>query len=394
MKIKNLKVGMVIKNYKELCNLLDIESKKTGSNSHKAQLKELSRYFKYHKEGHKFIIDEIYSDVKKRIDNRSTNKGGNNNVFVDDFRNLMIYMLHKNRTECMLMSKGAMFKAMNLVNENYLLARNNIPKLSEIVEIPQDFIYEFYDYNSVKLRDTLERNLKHCRSRSLLMYESVVSVAINEVLIAYNELNQPILDSNGMVISESKLTYREATKEEKQIILRFENEVKKELGLKDNKEIFLKGKWKKFKQEVEKRLKISGTNIKYYYEAYKITWNNDKIDEEYSILKNIKKTDIENNINYNMVESIKKSTMKRHIKAPSKTLGANIYTQDKLFKQEKQDYVVVQDQLTFTLINKNAKSLKSEFEKNINYKKLSKINKKENTEQLEMDCTMGDDIPF
>ncbi|MGL5752783.1 MAG: hypothetical protein ACRCXT_19750 [Paraclostridium sp.] len=393
MNIKNLQVGQIIKNYKELCDLLGVEPR-TGK-GRILNHKEFSRYFDYEKQGQKYIITEIHKEVKEKIDNRSNNLGGNNSVFVDDFRNLMIYMLHKNRTESMLMSKGSMFKAMNLVNENYLLARNNIPKLSEIVELPQASIYEFYDYNSGKLRDTLERNLKHCRSRSLLIYESVVAVAIYEVQIAYNELNQPIANSKGQVVYDSKLTYREATKEERQLILHHENEVKKEWGYKDNKDIFVRGKWKQFKQEVEKRLKLANTNIKFYYEAYRITWNNDKIDSEYSLI-DTKKCDIETNINNNMVESIKKSTVKRHNKA-CKESGSetNQYKQNKYFEQEKIEYVMEQEQLTLTLISQNAKSLRDEFEKGINYKKVSTINKeKNNVEQLEMDWDFGDDIEF
>ena len=253
-----------------------------------------------------------------------------------------------------------LYKAFNLVNENYLLGRNNMTKLAEVTEVSQTSIYDFYDYNSVKLKDTVERNLKHCRSRSLLIYESVVCVAIQEAFISYNELNKPILDEQGRVVSESRLTYREATKQEKQIILKYENEVKNELGLKDNQDIFLKGKWKYFKQQVENKLKVANTNIKFYYDAYKITWNNEKIDSEYELL-NDNIDEIENNLNYNMIESIKKSTMKRHDKAIKECgLEQNIYKQEKLFQQEKIDYVIDQEQLTMTLINKNAPSLKNE----------------------------------
>ena len=356
MEIKNLKEGQVIKNYKELCKVLEIEEK--PGKSRQLQHKHFNQYFEYKKEGHKYIINKIYENAENKI-----KRGGNNRVFIDDFRNLIISILYNNKNESMLISKGMLYKTMNLVNENYLLGRNNMTKLSEITEIPQTSIYDFYDYNSVKLKDTVERNLKHCRNRSLLIYESVMCVAIQEVLIAYNELNKPILDEHGRVVSESRLTYREATKQEKQVILKYEDEVKTELGLKDNQEIFLKGKWKYFKQQVENKLKEANTNIKFYYEAYKITWNNDKIDEEYNKIKEeIKIKEIENNINHNMVESIKKSTMKRHDKACLESgLELNPFKQDKLLEQEKIDYVIEQEQLTMTLISKDAPNLKKQF---------------------------------
>lgn len=67
MNISNLQQGMVVKNYRELCKLLEIEVK--AGNSKKAQLKELNKYIKYHKDGNKFIIDEII-DIEKSISDK------------------------------------------------------------------------------------------------------------------------------------------------------------------------------------------------------------------------------------------------------------------------------------------------------------------------------------
>ena len=67
MNISNLKIGMIIKNYKELCKVLEIEV--TDGNSKKRQLKEFAEVVTYHKEGNKFVIDDIdYSPA-------DTNKG-------------------------------------------------------------------------------------------------------------------------------------------------------------------------------------------------------------------------------------------------------------------------------------------------------------------------------
>lgn len=398
MNIEKLEVGMTLK-YKELCELLGVEAKSSkNTNGRKSQSNEFKRYFDYEKQGQKFIITKIHDTAKEK----NNNYGGNNRVFVDDFRNLMIYMLHENRTECMLMSKGAMFKAMNLVNENYLLARNNIPKLSEIISVPQSAIYEFYDYNSGKLRDTLERNLKHCRSRSLLMFESVVSVAINEVHIVSNELNTPVLSPDGIVLSNNELVYREATKQERQLILRYENEVKAELGFTDNKEIFVRGKWKYFKTEVEKRLINAGTNIKFYYESYRITWNNKKIDEEFEKLKDLNKEILEANLNSNMIKSINKSSVNRHNKASDKLEKEdNKYKRERLLRQNNSDYVSEQEQLTFNLINKDATVFKSKIKEPIDRKKFNKINNisdeniNNDDKQMEIDFCIDDgEIPF
>lgn len=59
MDLDNIKSNMVVKNYKEMCLILG--EKTTDGNSKKAQLKEWERYFDYEKQGHKFIIKEIYA---------------------------------------------------------------------------------------------------------------------------------------------------------------------------------------------------------------------------------------------------------------------------------------------------------------------------------------------
>ena len=81
MNVNNLKIGQTIKNYKELCELLDC--KINAGDSKKSQLKELERHVKYHKEGNKFIVDEIYTNPKEKQDNRKNNKGKSAD-YIDD----------------------------------------------------------------------------------------------------------------------------------------------------------------------------------------------------------------------------------------------------------------------------------------------------------------------
>jgi hypothetical protein len=71
---------MIIKNYKELCAILEI---KIASRKQKIlQLKELERYVSYHKNGNKFIIDEIYNIPKEKINNT--------NHYMAQYSNLLI----------------------------------------------------------------------------------------------------------------------------------------------------------------------------------------------------------------------------------------------------------------------------------------------------------------
>lgn len=68
MKINELYKGQVVKNYRELCKILNI--KQTGGSAKKSQMKELARFVKYHKDGNKIIIDEIYKEPLEKINGR------------------------------------------------------------------------------------------------------------------------------------------------------------------------------------------------------------------------------------------------------------------------------------------------------------------------------------
>ena len=59
------------KNWKEICEIMNWST--TGGNTKKKYLKQLDAMCKYHKEGNKIVIDEIYSKQKKVQDNRENN---------------------------------------------------------------------------------------------------------------------------------------------------------------------------------------------------------------------------------------------------------------------------------------------------------------------------------
>lgn len=56
MNIENIQEGQLFKNWKELCNAINIECKK--SNNRKGDEKRLFSLCEWHKEGQKIIIDK------------------------------------------------------------------------------------------------------------------------------------------------------------------------------------------------------------------------------------------------------------------------------------------------------------------------------------------------
>lgn len=361
MRLEKLKENMVIKNYKMLCEILEIPQLKTGSNSYNAQITELKRYIEYEKQGHKFIINKILKAPKEKIDLRVNNKGGYYSVYKDDFRKLMLHMLHKDKSENKLISKGSLYEAMNLVNPNYKLGKQDIEKLSKVIEIPIDYISDFYNENNKKIRENTERNLRALRSESLLMFDIVTAIAITNVIIPQNQLGTAMLDEHNHIMCNKKLEYRKATKEEKQVILKCESFAKKQLGFKTDKEIFANGVWDQYNKLVSQKLKETYTNIRFYYNAYEITWNNEKIEEEYNSLnENESNTSISDNINHNIVKSINKSAQKRYKKS-LKIDKSNFknYKFKKIEIQSNSDYTKQHAKMTDLLIKNNACDLKS-----------------------------------
>lgn len=83
MKIEKLKKGMTFKNYKELCEFLEI--KVTGGSAKESQFKELSRFCEWHKEGQRIIIDRKFRKPKDKIDGRTKNGLGMRNAIKYDF---------------------------------------------------------------------------------------------------------------------------------------------------------------------------------------------------------------------------------------------------------------------------------------------------------------------
>ncbi len=81
-----LKEGITFKNYNELCEFMNW--KKIGGDYKKARIKELSTICKWHKEGYKFVIEEVYKEQLKKIDKRKDKA-----IYVDLVKVILFYAL-------------------------------------------------------------------------------------------------------------------------------------------------------------------------------------------------------------------------------------------------------------------------------------------------------------
>ena len=137
--MNKLEVGQIFKNYKAVCEWLEI--KPTTGTAKIAQIKEFERYCKYHKEGQKFIIDEVYTEPLDKVDNRG--KDGNSKYY-NDIEITLLYLLQQQKHKILTISNGKALEIMNMINKNFRVVKDNIEKSSEILDIPQESLYLFF----------------------------------------------------------------------------------------------------------------------------------------------------------------------------------------------------------------------------------------------------------
>ncbi|MBU9714450.1 hypothetical protein [Evansella tamaricis] len=291
--IKTLKKGQYFKNYKELCLELDIEIKK-NTNSKNAQLKELSRYCRYHTEGHKFIIDEVYNNPKPKEDNR-----GKQGVFTHLMQTLIMDYLVEQNKQTVYVTRNHLLHHIRMMNKNYTYCSENVPQLSKMKKIEEKIIYDFFNTTNSNFKSAFMSVLANLRNRSLIMYEKVTSICQKDNI------------------------HRPATEDEKESIQRCEKEVLNELGYKEMSHVRISSKWNEFKKRMSQLL-LFNYDIRFYYISYKITVNRDYISDEYEdtlnlTLSELKREGLKNELNRIVMERLIANSKLRKKRASNPT---------------------------------------------------------------------------
>jgi hypothetical protein len=98
------------------CELLG-EEVKNGSKGKRYQFIEWERYINFTKSGQKFIIQEIYTEPKPKIENR----GGNNKIkYIEIIEKLILDLLVQSENNGhIFLSKNKLLRELMMVNINY-----------------------------------------------------------------------------------------------------------------------------------------------------------------------------------------------------------------------------------------------------------------------------------
>ena len=320
MKIENLEIGQVLKSYKHLCEVLE-EPIKAG-NSKKAQIKEWERYFKYHKDGNKFIIDEIYSTLLPKLDNR--NDGNNKSKYINKIESLLLNLLSEAQEYkgVVFLSKYLLLKQLKMINGNYSFCKRRISKLSSFTKISEENIYEFYDSADSTLVRNLENALDELNDKCLIIWSKEITVceAINRNDSIIDEVSYDIYDEEiHNYTRQLSLNHRQATDTEARTILFMEKEVIEEMGFKSKKDIAINNMWRTFSRIMSEKIKEIG--VAYYYKSYKVLFNEEHISEaliDDSLMSSLEKLNTEETLNSEITNKLKTNTANRHLKAIDK----------------------------------------------------------------------------
>lgn len=357
MQINNLQVGMVLKNYKHLCEVLE-ESVKT-SNSKKAQIKEWERYFEYHKDGNKYIIDDIFGVEKEKVDNR--NSGNNKVKYIDEIELLILNLLSEMQeyNGIVFLSKYLLLKQLKMINENYSFCKRRISKLSSFTKISEENLYDFYDTADDTLVRNLEKALNNLTNKCLVKWSKEITVceAINydnEIIdgIHYDKYDEEIHNYTQQL----SLNHRQATDLEVQTILFMEKEAIEEMGFNSKKDVMINNMWKTFSNIVCEKTKKIG--VIYYYNSYKLIFNSEHINDELIdgfLLNKSEKSQIEDTLNNNITNKLKTNSDNRHMKAIDKIdiLTDEDRNVEKYIRRSNDNYVEDNYKLTNLLVDCN-----------------------------------------
>ena len=244
MNIENLELK-TYKNYKELCGTLEEPIK--GGKSKQLQMKDFERYFEFHKEGNKIVIDKIFSEEREKIDMRKSDyisetdkrHNGNNTFYGEDIEKLLLLMMASTTFEDeLIFPMSIILNKISMVNSNYSIGRRNQERLSELLKIDEKYVNEFYDTTHSNLRSTLESALNRLDRKSLLRWKTVRMICKKVAIVKYNELDEIEIDMDTDKVQYTiQEEYEIATKEQDLIIIDAENKILEEIRVKLNQKV-------------------------------------------------------------------------------------------------------------------------------------------------------------
>ncbi|MDU1069904.1 hypothetical protein [Clostridium sp.] len=299
--MNKLKAKQIIKNYKELCKVMGWKEYRNGSNSYNAQMKELEKLCKYHKEGHRFFIDEVYQEKQVEL---SSGK------YMNDIQTLLLHILSTKEDGLVETTIKNLMSLLDIVNDNYINGYFDKSKIGDKLKVEEEYINEVYGIlNSYKR--TIDNSLKALERKRLISLSINKKICYDSPVYKRNDDGSLFKDINGdYVVVDYEKDFRIPSIEEERLVLAIEEEEMKKLGVKDilyfniNQEV-----GSIWRINVSKRLKEY--KINYMFDCYRIVYNHESIERK---LKRTEEKEIRDRLNCNILEQVIKTINNYHEK--------------------------------------------------------------------------------
>lgn len=232
--VKNFHVGQVIKNYKTWCELLG--QKERGGKSKQLHIKELERYFRFHFDKHKIIIDEVYSEPKPKIDNR-VNNGANKAKYDNLLDDIIINQVSEYGT--IEASKSNLFKDyINLFTDKYIDLSLNPTVLAEEYKLGKGITKEYADKTNAIVTSCTHTSLNRLQKQGLLKwnFQTFIKENPSDEYYADDELLGIIKTYESIVYTEMDI--KPIARKNLEINKRFKSKVCNYVNEKTNKSIY------------------------------------------------------------------------------------------------------------------------------------------------------------
>lgn len=362
IKINNLKVDMVIKNYKELCQLIEVKPK-TG-NSKKAQIKWFKEHFTYKKEGNKIIIDEI---LTTKTQPKPLRGGSNNNIpYKENIEKLILDILAQNNNKGKIfLSRNKFFYALEMVNVNYLDTYGRLDKWSKHLDIDEYIMREWIDTAGGVLERSVESALSSLRDKALIIWSKEMTICKLVEVESSEVIDQQVKrDEYGeetvryIMKKHMRDEVREANDEEKKQVLRTEKDILDQIGCVDKSEVIKKGMWQDFKIKLDSIL-LNKYRIKYHFQSYKILSNPEHIQREFRkryLLDSDTRKEEKIITNSSVMDRLEENANSRYKNAIKQLEDSNIiiYQDEKIKNRTKDTYINNNVKINKALIDINA----------------------------------------
>ena len=249
---KNLQEGMVVKDYRSLCEMLHepvLKEKKKEE-----QLKLFSQYFSYEMVGRKIKILEVYDKPLLPEVKNDTKQ------YTVRVQNILLSYLSMNPNEVVYITKNELILLLGLVNKFYLNGYNNRESLLALDEEMSQFaVNNFFERSEHKNRDIIAYSLKALENKNLLF-----------------------VTKTYLIYENDSFESREANEAEISYILEVKSTLLKEFGVDNEYKLFLKKKNTEFYGRLNKVLEeeMGWTTV---LKVYKFIYNYKNILEEVNI---------------------------------------------------------------------------------------------------------------